>query len=275
LVTSTRPSIASPFAATLHAMPSRSAATHGQTQHSGSLEVAADPEQLVSAMARAQWTQLSLIAQQVHLHQCAAAHLQCAAMLASQLPQQLATLDNSGKHRPEHIDTPSTSAASSPRNVQLPSPLGASAPSSPMLPPPGLSLPPWPSQPAVCEVESNNREYDHQMLPPGLLVPAVRPAPGLPAPPEHTAEWLIERMFGRLRSSCGFAVSSPPLIAGPLGAGVELRLQFVPGEAWAAGVRAGGKVSWGSSVRLQCRKGKHGQDKVNKAKLEDGHAHGP
>jgi len=88
--------------------------------------------------------------------------------------------------------------------------------------------------------------------PPGLTLPAFRPPPGLPHPPtgvprtsqplptaapaksRASAEWRIQKVFSRLRVSAGFALVSPPLQLGDL---ADVRLQFSPGEGWAASAR--------------------------------------
>jgi len=166
----------------------------------------------------------------------------------------------------EEEGTPSTSASSSPRQVPLPAPCGllglpqiapgdgilrledlltsstleamsTGASSSPreelVLPPLGLAIP------------------SRIILPPLVSsLPVFQPPPGLPHPPngvprnsqplptavptEASVEWRIQKVFSRLKTSAGFALVSPPLQLGDIS---DVRLQFSPGEGWAASAR--------------------------------------
>lgn len=83
---------------------------------------------------------------------------------------------------------------------------------------------------------------------------STRAAPGLVAPQVHSEEWIIQHVFSRLRSSCGFPLPSPSMSARATGGTIgELNFQFIPGAAWAAAAR-GNKDSWGAGVRASCRK---------------------
>eukprot|EP00444_Apocalathium_aciculiferum_P063035 CAMPEP_0183603920 /NCGR_PEP_ID=MMETSP0371-20130417/181690_1 /TAXON_ID=268820 /ORGANISM="Peridinium aciculiferum, Strain PAER-2" /LENGTH=450 /DNA_ID=CAMNT_0025816017 /DNA_START=21 /DNA_END=1373 /DNA_ORIENTATION=- len=156
------------------------------------------------------------------------------------------------------MSTPSTSASLSPRFDSLCS----SPPRSPagLMPTPGLApsappgifkVPATPSAPPGIFVAPSIPS-----APPGIFLPAFRPPPGLPHPlqqmagvgvdasdkPEREAydkksstEWCVQGVFKKLRSSCGCAVVLPPLkVAGC----DDLRVHFLPGQAWAAGQRS-------------------------------------
>lgn len=165
--------------------------------------------------------------------------------------------------------TPSTSASSSPRQVPLPTPCGLSALQHIALRDCSLQLEDractgTSGATASTSAFSSPREEallqqlvlsasPHGILPPpGLMLPAFRPPPGLPhprtgvmqasqplptvAPSEGPAfaEWRIQNIFSKLRVSSGFALVSPPL---QLGEFSDVRLQFSPGEGWAASAR--------------------------------------
>mmetsp|Transcript_104742 Transcript_104742/g.301128 ORF Transcript_104742/g.301128 Transcript_104742/m.301128 type:complete len:287 (-) Transcript_104742:372-1232(-) len=128
-------------------------------------------------------------------------------------------------------NTPSTSASLSPRLDSL----CGSPPSAAPAHRPGLA----------------------QSAPPGVFFPTFRPPPGLPHPPQqlvgvgmdvHAApeketcdeaastEWCIQNVFAKLKaSSCGFALVSPSL---QVGGCTDLRMHFLPGQAWAASQRS-------------------------------------
>jgi len=156
------------------------------------------------------------------------------------------------------MSTTSTSASLSPRLDSLCS----SSPRSPagLMPPPGLAPP---APPGIFKAPATPSAPPGIFVapsipsaPPGIFLPAFRPPPGLPHPlqqlagvgvdasdkPERQAydkksstEWCVQGVFKKLRSSCGCAVVLPPLkVAGC----DDLRVHFLPGQAWAAGQRS-------------------------------------
>mmetsp|Transcript_52911 Transcript_52911/g.134220 ORF Transcript_52911/g.134220 Transcript_52911/m.134220 type:complete len:312 (-) Transcript_52911:433-1368(-) len=156
------------------------------------------------------------------------------------------------------MSTPSTSASLSPRFDSLCS----SPPRSPagLMPTPGLApsappgifkVPATPSAPPGIFVAPSIPS-----APPGIFLPAFRPPPGLPHPLQQSAgvgvdtsdkpdrdaydkkssiEWCIQGVFKKLKSSCGCPLVSPPWnVAGC----DDLRVHFLPGQAWAASQRS-------------------------------------
>jgi len=137
------------------------------------------------------------------------------------------------------VQTPSTSASLSPRTG---SSRGASPPAfKPLAPPPGLFTAP-------------------PRVPPGIFLPkCFRTPPGLPppsaqlaalaaaragaAPPSPSAEpegaeWFIQNIFRQLKRNCGDALVSSSVRLGVCG---DIRLHFVPGQDWFAGLQAIGR----------------------------------
>jgi len=60
----------------------------------------------------------------------------------------------------------------------------------------------------------------------------------LPAAASHSAEWSIQNIFGKLKTSCGCPLVSPALQVGPFD---DLRVHFVPGDKWQEDRRAAKK----------------------------------
>mmetsp|Transcript_90938 Transcript_90938/g.229230 ORF Transcript_90938/g.229230 Transcript_90938/m.229230 type:complete len:325 (-) Transcript_90938:542-1516(-) len=175
----------------------------------------------------------------------------------------------------KEIATPSTSATSSPRRDSLPTP--RASPALPRPGQGGCSLrlqellqlqDSTSGSPcgATGNTSASSSPREESLVPslgllalpqlvsppPGLSVPAFRPPPGLPHPPVEflqtsqllptaastqslvSVDWRIQNVFSRLRVSAGFALVSPPLQLGDLS---DVRLQFSPGEGWAASAR--------------------------------------
>jgi hypothetical protein len=103
------------------------------------------------------------------------------------------------------------------------------------------------------------------------------PAPAVPATADSSSgspqqvEWRIPHVFSKLKTSAGFALVSPPLQVGEI---PDVRLHFVPGEAWAQSARGRkgkktqnkteGRLTQGS---LRLKLGELGHDKALKFNL--------
>jgi len=123
--------------------------------------------------------------------------------------------------------TPSTSASSSPAWRNSPTSLVPDG----FVSPPGLSLPPPGLEhilftPPSTPLQSAAQTASHDRL--RLEDSGVRSAP---RGPRETAEWRIENVSAKLRTSCGFPLISPSFAVPGIS---DLRFLFVPGDKWMA-----------------------------------------